>query len=103
MVVPKSCTFLYLSYILAQLTILQGAIIQEYFPKRWMCYIDLLINHNIKQSQATADEKVEIRMAKKRKTSLNLMQNSWQALVDLKNVVKYFLKEQSSPSELSQG
>ena len=62
-----------------------------------MCYIDLLINHNILQSQATADEKVEIRMAKKRKTSPNLMQNSWQALVDLQNVVRYFLKKQSSP------
>ena len=63
-----------------------------------MCYIDLLINHNIKQSQATADEKVEIRMAKKRKTSLNLMQKSWQALVDLQNVVRYFLKKQPSPN-----
>ena len=66
-----------------------------------MCYIDLLINHNIKQSQATADEKVEIRMAKKRKTSLNLMQKSWQALVDLQNVVRYFLKKQSSPKAVT--
>ena len=70
--VPKSCTFLYLSYYWAQLTILKGAIIQGYFPKRWMCYIDLLINHNIKPSQATADEKVEIRMVKKRKTFAKL-------------------------------
>ena len=62
-----------------------------------MCYIDLLINHNILQSQAMADEKVEIRMAKKRKTSLNLMQKSWQVLVDLQNVVRYFLKNQSYP------